>query len=685
MRIPAARIVLLALFVSVSARAQPAPPPTTTTKPAANRWAIQDDGSILWKVEKGKPHADHIEMSGRFCSVIVTYGVDAAQKPTLSRQVVWPMLRFTPNKTRDHLMLTFSDDVAPRLIINQGAPRNEVVTSVRHKGVMTIAGTIGRNREVAFTRTIFPSPDRAAVIEKYVLTNASEKPLTIEVEQNERTVATNEKRGIYGGYFAQAIIQGAGERQLAPGESTTSATIIYARKASEPEMQIDVDAELAAREKRVSDFLSKLRLETPDKVLNTAFAFAKIRAAESIYLTKAGPMHGPGGGQYYAAVWANDQAEYANPFFAFLGDDYANESAMVSYRQFAKFMNPEYKAIPSSITGEGETFWHGAGDRGDAAMIAYGASRFALANGKRDTAEELWPLIVWCLEFSRRKVNADGVVASDSDELENRFPAGKANLCTSSLYYDALRSAALLGKELGKPSGQLAKYDEQAKALRDAIARHFGATVEGFKTYRYYDGNTTLRAWICMPLTVDIYDRADETVKALFSPRLWTVDGLATEAGKETFWDRSTLYALRGVFAAGATQKALDYLTYYSNRRLLGDHVPYPIEAWPENNQRHLSAESSLYCRIYTEGMFGIRPTGFRSFDITPRLPKDWPAMKLTHVHAFGEVFDLSVTRGDGGKLKIDVARAGKPPVSTVLAENETGRINLASEPVGSL
>jgi hypothetical protein len=30
------------------------------------------------------------------------------------------------------------------------------------------------------------------------------------------------------------------------------------------------------------DFLSKLRLETPDKVLNTAFAFAKIRAAESI-------------------------------------------------------------------------------------------------------------------------------------------------------------------------------------------------------------------------------------------------------------------------------------------------------------------------------------------------------------------------------------------------------------------
>jgi hypothetical protein len=48
-------------------------------------------------------------------------------------------------------------------------------------------------------------------------------------------------------------------------------------------------------------------------VLNRAFAFAKIRAAESIYATKGGLMHGPGGGTYYAAIWANDQAEYATP------------------------------------------------------------------------------------------------------------------------------------------------------------------------------------------------------------------------------------------------------------------------------------------------------------------------------------------------------------------------------------
>lgn len=636
-----------------------------------NRWVIDDDGGITWNVSRGQAHEDHIEMSGRFVSVIVTYAVDAAAKPSFSRHVVFPTFRFAPNKTRDHLALTFGEDVSPRLFINRAAVRNEVATSIHHKGIMTVRGTMGRQREVEFVREIFPSVDKPAVVETYTLTNRSNGPLTVEAESNERTVITNADRGIYGGYVASARVIGAGERKLEPGQSASFCVLISARRSDQPVLEIDPAAERSARERRVADLLAKLQLETPEKLLNTAFAFAKIRAAESIYETKGGLLHGPGGGAYYAAVWANDQAEYANPFFAFLGDETARLSAVASFRQFAKYMNPQYKAIPSSITGEGETFWHGAGDRGDAAMIAYGAARFAMANGDKQTAEELWPLIEWCLEFCKRKVNEQGVVASDSDELENRFPAGKANLCTSSLYYDALRSAALLGKELGRSEDQLAGYMTQADALREAIEKHFGATVEGFETYRYYDGNTVLRAWICIPLTVGIYDRAEGTINALFSPRLWTADGLATEAGKETFWDRSTLYALRGVLAAGATQKAMDYLIYYSTRRLLGEHVPYPVEAYPEGNQRHLSAESALYGRIYTEGLFGIRPTGLRSFTCTPRLPAGWPQMKLRNVHAFGSVFDLSVSRADA-KLNVELCQDGKPLQSKQIAAGDT-------------
>lgn len=402
--------------------------------------------------------------------------------------------------------------------------------------------------------------------------------------------------------------------------------------------------------------MDNLVLDTPDPVINQMFAFSKIRACESIYETQGGPMHGPGGESYYAAIWANDQAEYINPYFPYTGYEYGNVSALNSFKHFARFINDEWKPIPSSIVAEGLDIWAGVGDRGDAAMIAYGASRYALTRASREEAEELWPLISWCLEYCHRKLNEGGVVASDTDELENRFPSGDANLCTSSLYYDALISAAYLAKELGKGNNVANTYRKQASTLRKNIETYFGSTVEGYSTYAYYKGNDVLRSWICIPLTVGIDERKEGTIQALFSPRLWTENGLLTQAGSETFWDRSTLYALRGVYAAGETEKATEYLQRYSKTRLLGEHVPYAIEAWPEGEQRHLSAESGLYGRIITEGLFGIRPIGFKSFTLTPRLPQKWNKMALHHVRAFGADFDIEVKRLSSGKLQVMVS-----------------------------
>ena len=68
--------------------------------------------------------------------------------------------------------------------------------------------------------------------------------------------------------------------------------------------------------------------------------------------------------------------------------------------------------------------------------------------------------------------------------------------------------------------------------------RDIGAEVEGFRDLSVLRGNTVLRAWISTPLTVGLFDRAHGTVEALFSPRLWTADGLATQAGEKTFWDQ---------------------------------------------------------------------------------------------------------------------------------------------------
>lgn len=526
---------------------------------------------------------------------------------------------------------------------------------------MTVESTVAlpRKAQVTMTRIVFPSVSNPAICEKYILRNTGESAVNVEIPVSRSVIDTDPAIGVDGSYRLVSEIIGSTSKQLQPKEELVFYASISGYKQGETEQKMDIEKELQARKDLIAGFWNNLILETPDPVVNTMFAFAKIRGAESIYDTKGGLMHGPGGESYYAAIWANDQAEYINPFFPYLGYEVGNGSALNSFKHFARFMNPEYEKIPSSIIAEGLDVWGGAGDRGDAAMVAYGAARYALARGDKGEAEELWPLIEWFLEYCRRNLNDKGVVASDSDELEGRFPAGKANLCTSSLYYDALRSASYLGKDLQKPFSELADYEKQAKDLRKNIEDYFGAKVEGFDTYQYYEGNDILRSWICIPLTVGINDRTDGTINALFSPRLWTKNGLLTQAGSETFWDRSTLYALRGVYACGATEKATEYLKFYSNQRLLGDHVPYAIEAWPEGSQRHLSAESGLYCRIITEGLFGIRPTGLKSFTFTPRLPAEWDQMNLRKIKAFNSTFDIEVT-SKNGKQSVAVKTGGK-------------------------
>ncbi len=633
---------------------------------ANNRWNINAKGGITWHITGNIPHEDHIEMSGLKVSSVYRYGVNSSGAFILNRSLVWPMLRTIPNNTHASLMRRFAWDIPGMIEVNGKSITNEKVKEITLNGTMEVYSQFDNGIELK--RILFPSTTQAMTCEKYILTNKGSNPLSVEIPSARSIIQTDASKGVDGSYRLISTLKGEKAKQLQPGESLSFSAFFAGYKNGENEPVLDIDKELDARKELVSEFWSKLVLETPNPVINTMFAFAKIRGAESIYQTKGGLMHGPGGESFYAAIWANDQAEYINPFFPFLGYAIGNESALCSYEHFARFMNPEYKPIPSSIIAEGIDIWNGAGDRGDGAMIAYGASRYALALGDKQIAEKLWPLIEWTLEYCHRNLNDKGVVASDSDELEGRFPAGKANLCTSSLYYDALNSAVYLGKELGKSN--MAKYTKEAKELRKNIDHYFGATVEGFDSYQYYEGNDVLRSWICIPLTVGIYDRKQATINALFSPRLWTKNGLLTQAGSETFWDRSTLYALRGVFACGETEKAIEYLKFYSNQRLLSEHVPYAIEAWPEGNQRHLSAESGLYCRIITEGMFGIRPTGLHAFDFTPRLPQEWDNMSLKNICAFGNKFDIKVKRVNG-KLQVIIQVDGKNILNKKVKEGE--------------
>lgn len=658
----------------------------------SQRWEIRPGGrDIVWKVGSDIPHDDHIEMSGERMAFVLRWGIDPNGAFRQERSLVFPLLRTVPNDTHASLMYRMATDIPSLLGVNGLALQAERVEQVSVDGALTVRSlwgvgkmNVGSARDtkpvpvVEMTRTIFPSRSLPLMCEHYVLRNVGGKPLAVYIPEFSQVVTTDPAKGVAGSYVVRGDLAGSGTFMLVPADSLAFDAVFQAYRSDEEPLRPDVAAEYAARMEFVHGCIdANLVLETPDPVIDTEFRYAKLRAAESIIETRGGYMHAPGGESYYAAVWANDQAEYVNPFFPFLGYGTGNESALNSFRHFARFMNPGYEPLPSSIIAEGDDIWNGAGDRGDAAMIACGTARYALARGSRAEAEELWPLIEWCLEYCRRKLTADGVVASDTDELEGRFPTGEANLCTSTLYYDALLSAVPLGRELGVMPAVTARYAAEAGALAKAIDAHFGGEVGGYDTYRYYDGNTLLRSWICMPLIVGLRERCEGTVRALLSPELLTDDGLLTEQGGATFWDRSTLYALRGIYNAGYADRATEMLHRYSQRRLLGDHVPYPIEAWPEGSQRHLSAESGLYCRIVTEGLFGIRPAGLRSFDLTPGMPSAWERMSLRRIRAFDADFDISVGREVGGKLRITVMQAGKKPKIYRAAPGATIRVKL--------
>ncbi len=437
---------------------------------------------------------------------------------------------------------------------------------------------------------------------------------------------------------------------------------------------MDIAKEFAARQSFVARMFSDLRLETPSPILNAQFAHCVLRGSESIFKTKGGLMHAPGGGNYYAALWTNDQCEYANPFFPFSGYETGIEQSLNCYRLYTKYMDisetpmAEKNAPVTSIIAGGDGYWNGAGDRGDAEMYAYGLSRFLLALGDKNYMREFFPWIAWTLKFALSRKTADGVIASDSDELENRFESGNANLFTSCIAYDALGNAAILADLVGENAHKSLWLKERAE-LKDNIEKYFGRNVEGFDTYRYYDGNVYLRSWICMPLTVEIFDRADETVKALFSPKLYYDGMMRSTSDHNTTWDRSLLFALRGTFLAGKAEKGIKETVNYCKNRLLGSHAPYSYEAYPEGNRAHLAAESLLFARVVTEGLFGLRAVGMNKLRIKPQLIEICSEISLFGIKLFSKNFNVTANE-NGISVEYDTVTYHTDTLSAVFDFN---------------
>lgn len=90
----------------------------------------------------------------------------------------------------------------------------------------------------------------------------------------------------------------------------------------------------------------------------------------------------------------------------------------------------------------------------------------------------------------------------------------------------------------------------------------------------------------------------------------------------------------------------------------------------------HLSAESALYCRLFTEGMLGLEPTGFHSFTLRPNLPSKWGHLTISNIKAFNTSFDITLRRNKD-QLQLRVVQQGKVVVQRVMQNNTRVKVRL--------
>lgn len=561
-------------------------------------------------------------------------------------------------------------DLTPEILIGDTPAGFVAPTKADFNGMLTL--TYPERDGVSATRTLYPSMTRALVLDEWRLTNTGDKEIQVSV--NPGRIEKTEGEHVRMIWRVSAVEP----TPLKPDAGLTFHASLQARLAGEPDLPEDVAAERAARQALVeAAWNGPGRLETPDRDLDTAYALQKFHVLECPIETHRGVITHNGSLTYSPGIWANDPVEYSSPLFPFFGDPALNEAAMNMYRVWLDHCR-EHGADPFPGSFEHAALKLTQKGRGDDAMVLYGLSKFLLFQGDRAAAEEMWPLIGFSAESVRRNTRADGVVASQTDEMEGRYPTGDANLSTSALAYGGYRLAARLARSLGKP--EAAEFDRRADLLRAAIESFFGAEIEGFHTYRYYQDNTVLRGWILLPPAMGITGRQDATLDAMMSDRLWPSrmnggDILAASDRRETEWGRETYYALRVLFKAGRTEPALDLTRRVVKAQIFGPRGPYPDE-----DAIDMLCPGSLYPRVFTEGLFGIVPTGLDSFECTPFLPAGWPRMALRDVKAFGATWDLMVAR-EGDRQTVTVTSGGRTVYSGSAPAGKIHTISLGPSP----
>lgn len=628
------------------------------------RWRFEESGALRCDLDGHDPFGNARPIDfvthGRRVILHLRLPVDDGNTPYMEGpQVQWPIFK---RGVRDKSLVipgpkTRATDL-PAMRVNDQAYTPAKRETYRYDGFFSIE--YASQQGIQATRSYFPSLDHRMALQSWRLKNVGFDPATVQVPATLETLWKRQGADNRD-WLVDYVVTGVSRQVLNPGDTVTFAVAYTAHLESEGPLQIDLAAEEKAFGSLIDYARGNLILETPDSLIDRAFGLAKIRILLSNIETKAGVLNTTGSMAYYCGFWANDNAEYTSPLVPLLGHADLLAGLDTMYRVWLKDIQT-YSLKDKQITGSFESYnlMPYQRGRGDEAMVLYGLSYYLLFLGDQTRADEMWPLIERCLDYLDMNRNEAGVIASRTDELEGRLPTGKANLSTSALGYGGLNIAARLASSLGKHK-EAQRCARFAESLDRAIESYFGQSVEGYDTYQYYTGGKLLRGWISLPLVVGIERRQDQTLKALFSSKLWLetpdtqeVNLKAVSAETTTRWARETYYALLAAFKGGHTELALEKTKTVLRSHVLGAGGPFADE-----DSIDLLSPTILYARVITEGLFGLEPLSFGSLRCRPRLPKSWPYMRLKHVWLLGRCFDVEVQRSEG-QIQVRVLEDGK-------------------------
>jgi len=670
----------------------PADQTTIDNIKAADQWISNDEGAVRWSLDRSPGGNSQIDLQGEevIAGVLMPSSTDPAKK--MRFRVGWAVLKSSSPKPK---LLELADEMDLAPVIVDGKPLIlKERTAYSYDGVLREFGTSEEGLEV--TREVFPCRTTAVLIERWSIKNSGHaavtlaaEPQTIDLEERSDSYVNgtiHQRRQKSNDYpvFKQTVWSDAlAKTALAPGKSATVCKYLALYRKDVARPAVDAAAEFTNRDALRLFVKDHFRLETPDPILNQTLRMSALRLLESPMQTIGGVMQTTGGLKYFPGLWANDNVEYAGPVFPLIGHARSLKATENMYRvwlddpeNFSGKFAPEDKSLDGKhlqFNGsyEGYQLVTVQSSRGDDAMMLYGLGLFLLNEGDPALAERFYRLLKQAEASIQSNSDAKGLFHTLHDELEGRYPSGKANLANNSLAYGGYTLVARLANALGK-TGDATDFEAKAQRLRAVIESHFGAKVEGFDTYRYFVGEPwrrgglradeqvtqdVLRGWICMPLVVGIYERQQGTLAAIFSDKLWLKGrGLKpASTDQRAGWPRQTYYALLAAFRAGAADRAYRELQESVRQGMCGAGGPYLSEDGGD-----LLSPHALYIRALTEGLFGIDPLSLDKVCIAPSMPSGWERMAWRNIRLCGRTVDIEATHSDG-KIVVRLRYQGKP------------------------